>query len=86
MPLIPQIYGFRLNVTISDLTAADVVQVVCRDCQHEYMIAPYQLLLRFRPQMLLVDLEKRFRCKNCTSVGRARYHVYRASPNLSEVQ
>lgn len=86
MPLISQVYGFGHHVKICDLTAADVLEIVCADCSHKYMVPPYQLYLRFNPSMSLVSLPDRFRCKQCGCRGRARYYVYRAECLAREVR
>ena len=88
MPLIPKVRGFRFQVRISDLGPADVVEMVCGQCRRTYMVAPYQLHLRFVPQTLLETVGERFHCKACGWRGKpksaARWSVYSAQTAVTE--
>ena len=86
MPLHPVTLGLKFAVRISTLTPADVVEVVCGQCGHRHMVAPYQLILRFPLHTRLIDLPARFRCRSCRAEGGGRIAVYRAEPPLRSVE
>jgi hypothetical protein len=58
---------------IQDLSPGDFVRVECIACGHDELIPPGGLLvgLRLAPTTLLMDLEPRFRCRECDAKGRA---------------
>jgi len=58
---------------IEDLGPGDYVRVQCIACGHDEMIPPNGLLsgLRLLPSTLILDLEPRFRCRECDAKGKA---------------
>ena len=89
MPLSPKTIGFRFDMRLETLGPADVLEMVCPQCGHRYMLAPYQLLERFRPMTHLDTISERFQCKRCSWRGRhkhgARWTIYTAHPPLRDV-
>jgi hypothetical protein len=85
MPLHPVFFGFPFEVRLEDLTAAEAAEFVCERCQRRYLIAPYQLLLKFRPLTKMNYIADHFRCHDCPGPGKARWAIYRAEPVLQDV-
>ena len=58
---------------IEDLGPRDYVSVKCIACGHDELIPPSGLLggLRLWPATLILDLEPRFRCRECDAKGKA---------------
>jgi ribosomal protein S27E len=56
---------------VSDLRPGDFVKVTCYGCGHETLIPPETFLVRpdVSPDMRVVDLEKRVRCRECNAIG-----------------
>ena len=65
MPLTPKTTGFRYETRVDSLTASDCVEIVCPQCKHRHLIAPYQLRLKFPPSLQLNKVANRFRCTKC---------------------
>ncbi len=90
MPLSPRNVGFRFSARVETLSVCDVLELVCPNCSKKYMIAPYQLRLRFRPSLHLNDVGARFRCRECgfkaSKKSAARWAVYTASTLLQDVE
>jgi hypothetical protein len=60
------------DARIEDLRPGDFVKVECVACGHDVLIPPSGLLqgLRLPPSMPVLDLESRFRCRECDTRGR----------------
>ena len=90
MPLQPDIRGFKFDRRVEHLTAASCVELTCPNCQKMWRVAPYQLLLRFRPSTHLNEVASRFRCKACGFKAKrghqARWAVFKAETLLRDVQ
>ena len=88
--MVPKTIGFRFDMRLETLGPADVLEVICPQCQHRYMLAPYQLLERFRPLTHLDTISERFRCKHCQWRGRhkhgARWTIYSAHTALRDAE
>ena len=58
---------------IEDLGPGDLIRVECAACGHDTLITRSALLqgLRLAPPTLVVDLEPRFRCRECDARGKA---------------
>jgi hypothetical protein len=58
---------------IEDLGPGDFVRVECAACGHDVLITRSALLqgLRRRPTDRVLDLEPRFRCRECDARGKA---------------
>jgi hypothetical protein len=58
---------------IEDLGPGDLVRVECAACGHDVLITRSALLqgLRLAPTDLVLDLESRFRCRECDARGKA---------------
>ena len=58
---------------IEDLGPGDFVKVECAACGHDTLIPPNALLqgLRLQPTTRVLDLEPRFRCRECDARGKA---------------
>jgi len=78
VPYEPLTLGLKFNTRVSDLTARDVLVVVCRFCGKEYRIAPHQLHAKYREMTPLYTLEKSFQCKVCGTKGSMRWYLERA--------
>lgn len=89
MPLVPKFVGIRFEIRLDMLGPADAVEMVCPQCQRKYMIAPYQLLARFRPLTLLDTVSERFRCQSCGwkagFQNKARWSLYTAQTVLKDL-
>ena len=73
---VPSTLGLKFNTRVSDLTARDVMVVVC--CGKEYRIAPHQLHAKYREMTPLYTLEKSFKCKACGTTGNMPWYLERA--------
>ena len=59
-------------VRIGDLAPGDFVKVDCGACSHTALLAPAFLpRLGLRPQLKVLDLKSRVRCRGCGARGRA---------------
>ena len=60
------------DARIEDLGDGDFLRVECAGCGHDEMIPPIGLLqgLRLPPYMRVLDLERRFRCRECDQRGK----------------
>jgi DNA-directed RNA polymerase subunit RPC12/RpoP len=89
MPLTPKTTGFRFDIRLDNLSPADVVELSCPQCNHRYLIAPYQLFSRFQPSTHLNAIGERFHCKKCGWRGKhndgTRWAIYTASPALRDM-
>jgi hypothetical protein len=58
---------------IEDLGPGDLVRVECAACGHDVLITRSALLqgLRLQPTDRVLDLESRFRCRECDARGKA---------------
>jgi hypothetical protein len=58
---------------IEDLGPGDFVRVECAACGHDVLITHTALLqgLRLQPYDRVLDLEPRFRCRECDTRGKA---------------
>jgi hypothetical protein len=58
---------------IEDLGSGDFVKVECMSCGHTEMVPQVGLAvgLRFPPATRILDLEPRFRCRECDAKGEA---------------
>ena len=58
---------------IEDLGPGDYIRVSCLACSHDELIPPSSFLhgLRLPPHTLIMDLERRFRCRECDAKGKA---------------
>lgn len=68
---LPPRYAFRLE----DLRVWHVVRVSCRICRHRAEIVSAALTRGGPGCTRLVDLEGRFRCRNCGARGQASVEV-----------
>jgi hypothetical protein len=61
------------SARIEDLGPGDFVRVQCVACGHDEIIPRVSLLvgLRLPPETLILDLEPRFRCRDCDAKGKA---------------
>jgi hypothetical protein len=60
------------DARIEDLGEGDFVHVQCAGCGHGVLIPSIGLQqgLRLRPSMPVLDLESRFRCRECDQRGK----------------
>ncbi len=86
MPLLPVFHGLRVQITVADLTATDVVEATCPACRHQTRTAPWQLLLRHRASARLVDLAGKMTCRRCGHKGAQAWAILRATPPLELVE
>ena len=58
---------------IQDLGPGDFVRVRCIACGHDEIVPPSGLLVGLRPppETLILDLEPRFRCRECDAKRKA---------------
>lgn len=56
---------------LSDLGPNDFVKIACYACGHEALIPPDTFLVRpnVSPDTLVVELERRARCRECNAIG-----------------
>ena len=68
------------DTRIQDLGPGDFVRVRCTACGHDEIVPPSGLRvgLRLPPETLILDLEPRFRCRECDAKGKAVVTVKRA--------
>jgi hypothetical protein len=61
------------DARIQDLGPGDFVRVRCITCGHDKIVPASGLLvgLRLPPETLILDLEPRFRCRECDAKGKA---------------
>ncbi|MGA8755524.1 MAG: hypothetical protein WB611_04225 [Stellaceae bacterium] len=66
--MVPLYDGARIH-----LGPGDFVHVRCMACGHDEIVSPSGLLvgLRLPPETLILDLEPRFRCRECDAKGKA---------------
>jgi hypothetical protein len=62
---------------VQDLGPDDFVRVQCAACGHDELIPPSSFLhgLRLPPTTLIMDLKRRFRCRECDAKGKAAVSV-----------
>ena len=62
-----------MPLVIEDLAPGDFVRVECIACGHAMLIPPSLLLngLRLPAYTPVLDLERRFRCRECDAKGKA---------------
>lgn len=61
----PVTLGLKFAITVSDLTARDVVVIICQDCHKRWSVAPHAFFARYHPHRKLLDIEKDMKCKRC---------------------
>jgi hypothetical protein len=78
MPYSPLVLGLKFEISIADLTARDVVIVICPACHWTANVAPHVLLSRYHELRKLVDVEADMKCKRCGVVGGLHWRIERA--------
>ena len=59
---------------VQDLAPGDFVNVECTVCRHEELLPPDRLRIKglpLPPYTPVLDLERRFRCRECDAKGKA---------------
>ena len=78
MPYEPVILGLKFKIRVVDLTARNVLIVVCPACHWSANVAPHVLLARYHEFRRLIDLEPDMMCKRCGLKGELHWHIERA--------
>ena len=78
MPYQPVTLGLKFNIRIVDLTARDVVVVICPACHWTTNVAPHVLYSRYHELRRLIDVEADMKCKRCSEKGELHWRIERA--------
>ena len=78
MPYEPVILGLRFNIRVADLTARDVLIVVCPSCHWSANVAPHVLFSRYHEMRKLIHIQADMKCKRCGAKGGLHWGVERA--------
>jgi hypothetical protein len=67
---------------VGDLSAGDFVRVLCRECGHTELLphSTFQHGLRLPPHIVILDLARLFRCRECDEKGRVHISIRWADP------
>jgi len=79
MPYVPITLGFKFAVRVKQLTARDVVMVVCPACHKQYQVAPHVIYERYHEHLPLEEVAKDMRCKRCGNKDDMRWSIERAT-------
>lgn len=78
MPLSEVIYAMPRRLTVSGLTAADMLIATCIHCYKTNTYAPWELHLHHRPEMTIDKLLPNLACPKCKELGARDWRVKRA--------
>lgn len=67
--------GLKFQVRVSDLGTHDFMVVTCRQCEHTGFISAAKIQASIKQKIRLLDVERKFRCVRCRSLGQVSWQT-----------
>jgi DNA-directed RNA polymerase subunit RPC12/RpoP len=71
----------RQGVRIADLRSWHYLQVTCRHCGHAGRVYPARLWRRYPMEARVIDIVRRFRCRECGGRGVVKWDIWQIDRN-----